>query len=187
MNRFFVLVTAASLGLLGCPEQQVVVPPLVVVDAGAPSMSEDDAGVLDAGPVHSALVFEIWGTLLDGGLESLDSSGGDQVAEIDVLQSLNLKSVALRDYRLRVLDAADHVLASDDVATEVDGGLSYTTTFVKPLRPGRIYSLTIEGQIDAQFTDLHGTAWDDVRLVFKTRGQPEPERGKSVKKKAKKR
>lgn len=94
----------------------------------------------------------------------------DDGAEVDVLRGLVVKTVALRDSRIRVIDSADQVVASDDVGTEFDGGLSYAIEFSQPLKAGKTYNLTIEAQLGAQVIDASGNPWDDLRLTVKVRG-----------------
>lgn len=176
MRRFVVgLVAVGSCWLLfGCPEALRVTPDaglvLVVVDAGGSSG-------LDAGPVvdgGSSLRYLVAGALLDGGAEPLIALDEAKIIEVDSLRGLTVTSVALRDYRIRVIDSADQVVPSDDTATELDGGLTYVIAFSQPLRPGKTYALTLEAQAGPQLTDSSGMPWDDVRLNFQVRGQAEP-------------
>ena len=107
--------------------------------------------------------------------------------EVDSLRGLTIVTIALRDYRIRVIDSADQVVPSDDIATELDGGLTYVIAFAQPLRQGKTYALTLEAQAGPQLTDWAGKPWDDVRLSLKVRGQVEPEPGVKLSKKKKKR
>ena len=184
MKRLVVL-TVFGFSLCGCPDApkaSLDAGVLIVVDAGAPGL---DAGVsVDAG---SSLRYLVFGVLLDGGAEPLTAFEEAKSIEVDSLRGLAVTSVALRDYRIRVIDSADQVVPSDDTATELDGGLSYVIAFTQPLRPGKTYALTFEAQAGSQLTDAAGNPWDDVRLTLKVRGQPEPESGAKLTKKKKKR
>ncbi len=189
------LVVGAFLFLVGCPAEVskpviFVDAGLVVIDAGDVAIDAGDVAIdaglepLDAGTGHSSLVYSITGTLLDGGTTRIDAES----AEIDVLRGLTINSVALRDYRIRVIDGSDQVVPSDDTATELDGGsLNYSISFVQPLKPGRNYTVTIESQVGVEFTDTQGKPWADVRLALKTRGVYAPEPGAKASKKKKKR
>lgn len=182
MKRLLLVVVGAF--LVGCPAE---VSKPVVIDAGSVVIDAADAGLvesLDGGVTQPSLAYVITGTLLDGGTTLVEAES----IEIDVLRGLTVSSVALRDYRIRVIDGSDQVVPSDDTATELDGGtLNYAITFVQPLKPGRNYTVTIESQVGTQFTDAHNKPWADVRLALKTRGAYEPEPGAKTSKKKKKR
>ena len=184
MMRIAIVLGVASWWLFGCPVASGVVVDggALVLDAG---VSQPDAGpIVDAG---SSLRYFVVGLLLDGGAQPL-LIATDEVKSVEVesWRGLTVSFVALRDYRIRVIDSADQIVPSDDTATELDGGLTYVIAFAQPLRPGKSYALTLEAQAGAQFIDSAGRPWDDVRLSIKVRGQPDPEPGRKPAKKKKK-
>ncbi len=182
---------AVVMALVGCPGATKPIATDVVVDAGQSSLAIDagaaevDAGVADAGPVHSKLRFTLELSIDDGGAEVAEQNLEGAPIEVGPLRGLSVTSVALRDYRIRVIDSADQVVPSDDWAAVLAGGLKYSMGFVQPLKPGRTYYLTIEAQNGAQLLDVTGKPWDDVRLPLRGRGDPEPEAGKPARKKKK--
>ena len=186
MKRLVGLVVLGSCWLLfGCPDSLNAAPDAgqsIVVDA---AVAEVDAGMsVEAG---SLLRYFVTGALLDGGAEPLMAAEDAKSLEVDSLRGLTIFTIALRDYRIRVIDSADQVVPSDDIATELDGGLTYVIAFTQPLRPGKTYALTLEAQAGPQLTDWTGKPWDDVRLSLKVRGQVEPEPGVKLNKKKRKR
>ncbi len=184
---------ASTLLLIGCPEASRVAPlnfdagPLAGVVLG---IEPPDAGLwVDAGMVRAALGFSAVGALLDGGFMLIEAVEEGAASEVEALRGITITTTALRDYRIRVIDGSDQIVPSDETATELDGGLTYTIAFAQPLKPGKRYALTLEAQAGAQFTDVTGRPWDDIRLTLQVRGQPEAETGASGKpsKKKKKR
>ncbi len=170
---------------LDASASQTVDAGLVGEDAGQPTATDGGAVVEADGGVsvakHAVLLVEV-NAISDGGLSAV-AFDENNTAQVEVLRGLNVNSVGLRDYRIRVIDWVDQVVSSDDTATEVDGGLVYLMNFTQPLKAGRTYTLTIEAQSGTQFTDVQGAPHDDVRYTLKVRGDVEPEPGKPAKKK----
>jgi hypothetical protein len=154
------------------------------VDAGR------DAGVADAGvqapprPPLPVLALEVMVEGVDGGFALAQVA--DRLAEIDPARALIARiTPALRNYRIRVFDADERVLPSDDAAEPFDGGLDYRIVLQEPLKPARAYHLMIDAQLGNHFSDLSGWTFNDTRLFFKVRGkrEPEPKPGKQKKRK----
>jgi hypothetical protein len=85
-------------------------------------------------------------------------------------------SVASRDARLALLDAADaHVPASG--TTEVAGGTTVLTLAPsEPLRPGGRYQLRVDGATGRALTSEDGRAFGPASLAVVAAGTPAPER-----------
>lgn len=146
------------------------------VDAGV-AISCADAG-LDAGP-RGSLPMMLKVTQLDGGVLSLEMDAGRIATDAFGALEITLP-VVLQDYRVRFIDGSDAVMASDDLAEPVDGGLRYRIALQQPVKPGRDYSLVFDAQVGSQMTDVAGSPWDDVMLSFSITGpvSPEPARKK---------
>jgi hypothetical protein len=79
------------------------------------------------------------------------------------------------DLRVRLFDANDLVLESNDVATELDGGLRYELQLLEPLRAGRAYLLVLDAEQGPALLDPRGRPLEDVRLGILVRGDPAAE------------
>ena len=167
--------------LAGCPEEKPSVDAgRLILDAGA---AEVDAGIPDAGPtVPTELTFAIDFVGLDGGVSSVLSTAA--AAQIDSARSIFiLFPTPLKDYRVRMFDGAEQVLASDEEARAEDGGMSYRIVLAAPLKPGRAYSFSVEAELGHEITDFSGRGYRDVRVGLKVRGEPEAEPKKKAGKK----
>ncbi len=140
-------------------------------DAGA----LEDAGPADAGPpIPAALLFTLDFLGLDGGLSIVASTA--EGAQVDPARTLLIQFPApLKDYRVRMFDGAEQVLASDEEARAEDGGMSYRIELAEPLKPGRSYALSVDAELGHEITDISGHGYRDVRVAFKVRGKAEPE------------
>ena len=111
---------------------------------------------------------------LDGGVSSVLSTAG--TAQIDSARSVFiLFPTPLKDYRVRMFDGAEQVLASDEEARAEDGGMSYRIVLAAPLKPGRAYSFSVEAELGHEITDFSGRGYRDVRVGLRVRGEPEAE------------
>ena len=178
--------------LSACPDRSKPVADAAVVepaDAGAPDADAGPAtldGGADAGEAPDAAIAltELPITIeveVDGGLEAVEFKAN--AAEIEPGSVFMITSpVALKDFRVRLIDWADQVVPSDDTAI-LDGGLSYRLVLTQPTRPGRSYTLTIDAELGPLLLDRSGHDWEDVRRTLTIRGELQPENGKAVKKK----
>lgn len=148
--------------LMACPSKPTA------VDAGLP-----DAGpieVVDAGPpAPVVLVPTITATFVDGGSGEIKTDG-----EVDQPKSLTIALPAgLSDFRLRVLDWRDQVVASDDEL--LSDGKTYLITFVEPLKTGRSYQVLIDAELGPVVTTEAGATVDDFELRFRVAGDVVPD------------
>jgi hypothetical protein len=185
--RLAALGIAAIAALAGCPKPAPETPPdagsigaAIAIDAGVGI----DAGAVDAGPpIPGELPFTLIATRADGGTEDLRIVEGR--AELDPARGFDLAiPVALKDYRVRLMDWADQIVPADEVATAADGGVAYRIDLLQPLHTGRTYLLQIDAEFGPEITDTAGRTWDDVRVHLAVRGEIEPAPGKAPKKPA---
>jgi hypothetical protein len=164
------------IGLLciGCPEGKAL-------DAGPP---EAGVQVVDAGPpvapgdlppIELNVGLELW--FADGGVQEIPPS---TPALIDPLQRLTLSLPELKDYRVRVFDGADKIVASDDRAQAADGGILYEISLAEPLKRGREYRVAIDAESGGAVADPTGRRYLDAEFLLKVDGpaEPEPKPGK---------
>ena len=170
--RTWILVLVAGLVLVGCSSRQ---PDVGVIDAavsGASISRDVDAGfdagtALPDGGTHGALSIQLV-VEFDGGSELFD---GGQIA---AATALTLRFPALKDARVRLLDWADAIVPSDDVATANDAGLlDYRISVLAPLKTGRAYSIELDSQSGGALTDASGGTWDDLTIPLRVRGELE--------------
>jgi hypothetical protein len=137
-----------------------------------------DAGVADAGPPPKVeLALRVTGALPDGGTVEADFEAGGGTAEVEAVGGLRvLANLPLSNYRIRLLDEADKVVASDDRAETVDEGLDYRIGLLAPLRPGRRYALVVDAQSGPMIMDTTGREHGELRLELLVSGEREPDR-----------
>ena len=157
--------------LMACPPKSTE-----VVDAGSPDAGAVD--VVDSGPPPPVvLVPTITAMLIDGGTGSVTADG-----ETEQPKSLTIALPAgLNDFRLRVLDWRDQVVASDDEL--LSDGKTYVVTFVEPLKTGRNYQVLIDAELGPVVTTESGATVDDFELRFHVAGDVVIEAAPSAKKK----
>lgn len=135
---------------------------------GEAGIVEEPASSGDAGLPRFAVVLSVRG---DAGPESIADSG-----ELDTAAALSVwVPLRLKDFRVRLFDDHDQLVASDDTVAEVDAGIDYRLEFMQPLRAGRGYSLLVDAEVGSVILDEQGRAWDDVRIDLKVRGEPQPD------------
>ncbi len=164
--------------LAACPVEL----PKPVIDAGV-VMIEIDAGTpIDAGPpVPSSLEPTVVAAFQDGGSSPLTAS-----STIDAATALTVSlPIKLKDFRIRLIDFREQVVASDDEL--MADGRTYVITLPEPLKTGRGYTLTLDAELGPIVTDDSGGTWNDWELAFRIAGdvQPEPNAKKNPKRKKK--
>jgi hypothetical protein len=153
----------------------------VAVDAGTTDAGRVDAGPVDAGPGNAGQ-----GDGGDDGLASAEEdpapASSDEPLELrpgeqpvmDPTSALELTTNRIvRNYRLRVLDEADRVMASDDVPEELPQGIRYTLRFLTGLRPGSSYAIVLDAQSGATMTDDAGAPLPPLRVGLEISGEKE--------------
>lgn len=136
----------------------------------------DDSGIADRGPSDAPTVLLSIPSAgsLDGGARALRLSGTDVTAtprgaaapvEVPVLPILELTiSEPLEDFRVRLLDAQEALVPSDDTATPIpDGGWRYLLKPVRLLTAGRTYFVVVDAQHGARVRDVNGREYEDLR------------------------
>lgn len=166
------------LGLLlaACPAE------LPKFDAGV-ALFEIDAGPpVDAGPpAPSSLEPTVIAAFSDGGSTTVTASSA-----IDSATALTVSlPIRLKDFRLRLIDHREQVVASDDEL--MADGRTYVITLPEPLKTGRGYTLVLDAELGPIVTDDSGGTWNDWELAFRIAGdvQPEPSAKKNPKKRKK--
>lgn len=126
----------------------------------------------------------------DGGLVDIPFAPGARPL-IESTQTLEVSSnLALSNVRIRVFDEADRAMVSDDEIldpAEPDSGslpgvTGYRIHFLAPLKTGHRYTLVVDAQSGATFSDSEGRAQLDQRLEFQVAGEKEKPAPPKVKK-----
>lgn len=150
----------AALVFVGCAERRAP-----EIDAGTGGF---DAGVLDAGSAPPAqLAIGVFIECSDGGLTPLAPEA--IVAPTSALQ-LALP-VRLTDFRVRLVDWTDHVVASDDELSA--DGRHYRVGLLAPLATGRAFTLHLEAERGLEMVDEAGATYEDWSLPFRVAGEVE--------------
>lgn len=158
------------LALSACPPAVTVAPDAGQADA-ATGGGDGGAPAFDAGP--SELVWSAVLTLRDGGSQRLSPGPGRVEIGPATKFSLRIEPVLI-DYRVRLLDGSDQVVASDDEAQAIDGGIDYWLSLQAPLSPGRSYSLHLDPEVGPELRDARGATYRDLEQLLKVEGQLEP-------------
>jgi hypothetical protein len=154
--------------------------PAANVDAGPPPLPEltitlqyarTPVAMSDAGtPLPDA------GAGTDAGtqLEAVQLMPGERSA-IPPVQALTIVvNRGLRNARLRVLDEADRVVASDETLDERPDSIRDELHFEAPLEPGHRYVLVLDAENGAQILDERGQPILGRRREFATTGERPP-------------
>lgn len=100
----------------------------------------------------------------------------DEQPTIESTSMLELRSsIGLRNYRIRLFDEADRAMVSDDSAEETPNGIVYRISLPTPLKSGHKYTLVLDAQTGATFTDTLGRELQDLRFEFQIAGEKEKE------------
>ena len=142
------------------------------MDAGATAADASVAADVGATPVDAGpgrLEVSLLAGLADGGVSALAVADGG--CELDSTRILGVTFGAeLQDFRVRLVDWTDKVVASDDEAKPFDGGLEYRLELLEPLASGRTYTLSVDAQRGASVTDVRGAAYEDASVLLRVRG-----------------
>ena len=161
MRNWLLGLVAAAL-FLGCPAK-------TEIDAGVPFV-DAAVEVIDAGPPRP-LVLEPTITIStgDAGVQTLVAE-----TQIDPISALTISlPVALRDFRVRLLDWRDQIVASDDEL--MPDGRTYVITLSEPLKTGRSYRVVIDAELGPIVTTESGQEVDDWELKFRIAGDVVPD------------
>src|SRR5690606_8975499 len=134
LSRAAALLGLCLLGLPGCPDKTPPPPPEPVVEAPPP---EPDP-----------LAFLVVAELTDGTTQPVPTDVPD-APELPSMAGLSLSTNhGLSNHRIRVFDATDRVVPSDDEteAPPPGGGIVYRVRFVEPLKAGERYTLVIDAE-----------------------------------------
>jgi hypothetical protein len=154
----------ASLLLAGCPDKQQ---PTTTVDAGVTEAPKETPATPP--PATFTLRYQH----PDGGLEQIPLAV-DERPTIEPTSVIELRSsLGLRNYRVRLFDEVDRAMISDDSAEESPDGVLYRITLPNPLKTGHRYTLVVDAQTGAAFTDTLGRELEDLRLEFQIAGEKE--------------
>ncbi|WP_224248304.1 hypothetical protein [Hyalangium gracile] len=171
------LAISASILLAGCPDKQPVAP----TDGGVAEAPED-AGP----PAPPPASFVVRYQLGDGGMEPMALA----VEERPTIESTSLielrSSIGLRNYRIRLFDEVERAMVSDDSAEESPTGVIYRIAVPTPLKSGHKYTVVIDAQTGATFTDALGREIEDLRFEFQVAGEKEKDAPAPPKKNEKK-
>lgn len=176
------------LGLAACePSSGSGVPRVALAPLDAGSAVDADGGLLALDPDGGFLMPAMLGPqllafrgdvlLMDGGTQPFSVNADDSQLETGKADKLVLHfPTRLVDYRVRLFDGSDSIVASDDQEVVLSGGgLDYQIALQTPLKPGRSYTLTVDAQMHAAVSDAQGKLFKDCRLPIRVSGEPEPE------------
>lgn len=164
--RSVIVVLVIVVGLTACPSETA----RSALDAAAEFDAGADAGVLiDAGPPAPTTLEPTVVAALDGGVASLVAQG-----TIEPTNALTLTlPMKLKDFRVRLLDWRDQVVASDDEL--MADGLTYVIAFPEPLKTGRSYTLVLDAELGPVVTAESGATFNDWELPFQISGEVVPD------------
>lgn len=180
------LLLLALAGASACPEQSL--PP-------SPAAPDAALAVHPTPPTPPDLRVTARYAAADGGLVDIPFAPGARPL-IEPIQTLEVASnLALSNVRIRVFDEADRAMVSDDEVldpSEPDSGnppgvTGYRIHFPAPLKTGHRYTLVVDAQSGATFSDSEGRAQSDQRLEFQVAGEKEKPPPPSKKKPARRR
>lgn len=109
----------------------------------------------------------------DGGAAMLPRERGPVASAPGARLSLSLPPLV--DYRVRVFDGADRVVASDDTAQASDAGIEYAIALVEPLKRGRDYRVLVDAETGAGLAAPTGRRYLDAEWNLSVEGPAEPD------------
>lgn len=160
--RSVIVAVLVVIALSACPSEtsRSTVDAAVELDGGAD---------IDAGPPAPTTLEPTVVAVLDGGVATLIAQG-----TIDPATALTVTlPMKLKDFRVRVLDWRDQVVASDDEL--MADGLTYVIAFPDPLKTGRSYTLVLDAELGPVITAETGATFNDWELPFRISGEVVPD------------
>jgi hypothetical protein len=160
MRRTLLVCAGIALTWVGCHR------PPPVPDAGPVQV---DAGP----PPPPPLALSLRVTDEDGGTEVFPLQPGEppSIAPTQALELLTNKP--LKNQRLRILDEAERVMASDETLEQTDAGTRDQVHFLQPLLGGHRYTVVLDAQTPGDVVDPEGKPVPEQRLTFQTTGERE--------------
>lgn len=143
------------IGLVGCRDPEPS-PAIEVPEVEAPP------------PEPEPLEFLVVGELANGETQPIPTDV-PEAPQLPSMIGLSLSSnMALTNHRIRIFDAADRVVPSDDQteAPPPGGGIVYRVRFVEPLKVGSRYTLVIDAETGDFMTDGAGREQAEFRYEF---------------------
>ncbi len=127
-----------------------------------------DASVATTPAVQAGLKLTATSTLVDGGTANLPLDSG--TLDVDPTRAITLaSSLRLKDFRVRVLDAAGNPVASSDSIAQGGAGQQYRMQFTTPLSSGKRYALVVDSPSGSTVVDEHNQRHHGRRLELNVR------------------
>ncbi len=154
----------------------------------APAADATVVEARDGGTRAAGLELSVRERLLDGGVGQIQLQLNERTP-IEPTQQLEISTnMPLQNYRIRVFDEADRAMVSDDVAESSEQRLDYRISFLEPLKSGHRYTLVLDAESGARFSDEQGTPQLERRMELQVVGPREkPAPKKQVVKKRRRR
>jgi hypothetical protein len=106
-------------------------------------------------------------------------------AEFEMEPAQKIEIVAnqkLADFRVRLMDAQERVLPSDDEMLSDANGTVVTIQPLSPLKAANSLILLMDGQLGSEISNARGDYYEAFRATLKVRGEPEKPAPKPPKK-----
>jgi hypothetical protein len=97
-------------------------------------------------------------------------------AEFEIEPSQRLEVIAnqrLADFRVRLMDAQERVLPSDEEMLFDTDATTVKIQLLSALKPANSLVLLIDSQLSHKISNTQGDTYDDFRVSFRVRGEPE--------------
>jgi len=94
--------------------------------------------------------------------------------EIEPAQRIEvLANQPLADFRVRLMDAQERVLPSDEEISLDANGTLVNIQLLSPLKPANSLVLLVDSQLAPRISNQQADTYDDFRVSLKVRGEPE--------------
>ena len=101
--------------------------------------------------------------------------------EIEPAQRVEvLANQRLADFRVRLMDAQERVLPSDETIVFEDEATRVNIQLLLPLKPANSLVLLVDGQRAPLMSNFQADTYEDFRATLKVRGEPEKPAAKSA-------